>query len=259
MPLPDVGGRPLSSILVVPSTPTAASPEVRVDQLLALAISDPRRAWPAARSLLDTRAHPDALTHHQARTHRNDRADLATRSIAHQAAGIVLRDDGQLPAALLELRAALRLARRAGPVDRVIDVRATYGASLIMAGRTRDGLIQLDEAAKVAQGGLLARVRLRRAHALSLLGRHAEALGDLQLALRNVRRHHDVLWEAHVVNNRCLVHLALGAVTRADEDATKAERLYSDLGHELEAAQAIHNRGLVALRRGGAPRGRPTG
>src|SRR6202034_74431 len=111
-----------------------------------------------------------------ARTVLAGHPDLTSGSIAHQAAGIVLRDSGRLPAALAELRAALRLAGRAGQSDRMVDVSATYGAALVMAGRTRAGLAQLDEAVGLARGGLLARVRLRRAHVLSLLGRHADAL-----------------------------------------------------------------------------------
>jgi tetratricopeptide (TPR) repeat protein len=208
---------------------------VEVEPLLSLALSDPRRALTLAQTVLENRPDPRAS------------------SIAHQAAGIVLRDGGQLAAALKELRAALRMARKAGPVERVVDVSATYGAALVMSGRTTEGLAQLDRALSQAHGDLLARVRLRRAHVLSLLGRHNEALDELRIALRTVRRSGDLQWEAHIVHNRCLVYLALGAVEKADKDAVEAERLYVLLGHQWPAAQAVHNRGLAALRRGDLP------
>jgi tetratricopeptide (TPR) repeat protein len=208
---------------------------VDVGSLLPLSLSSPQTALKLARRALESSLDP------------------RSRSIAHQAAGIVLRDSGQLPDALKELRMALRLARQAALVERVVDVTATYGAALVMSGRTTQGLAHLDEAVSRAHDDLLARVRLRRAHVLSLLGRHDEALDDLRLALRTVRRAGDLSWEAHIVHNRCLVYLALGAVDQADRDAAEAERLFTRLGHEWPAAQAVHNRGLAALRRGDLP------
>jgi len=65
-----------------------------VDDLLPLAMSRPHEALARAREILAARPHPYAA------------------SVAHQAAGIVLRDVGDVEAGVRELRAALRLTRR---------------------------------------------------------------------------------------------------------------------------------------------------
>jgi tetratricopeptide (TPR) repeat protein len=188
-----------------------------------------------ATDLLDS--HPDALR----------------GSYAHQAAGIVLRDRGELPAAFRHLRAGLGCARRAHDSERETDIQATLGAALVMAGRTKQGLDRLDAAAASGRGLLLATVRLRRAHTLSLLGRYDEALVDLRLALAVARSHGDALWEARILHNRSYSYLAVGALGKADADSSAAEELLARLGQALEAVQASHNRATVAARRGDLP------
>ncbi len=69
-------------------------------------------------------------------------------AVAHQAAAIVLRDFGDLTDALDEFRAALRDAARAGDHERENDVRAAYGVALVMSGRSRQGLDEIDQAAR---------------------------------------------------------------------------------------------------------------
>ncbi len=64
------------------------------DGLLLLALSRPREALARARRILAARPGPYEA------------------SVAHQTAGIVLRDIGDVDAGVRELRAALRLARR---------------------------------------------------------------------------------------------------------------------------------------------------
>src|SRR5437867_1774776 len=96
------------------------------DALLQLALSRPAEALAVATRLLAD--HPDANA----------------ASIAHQARGIVLRDAGRSGEAIAELRRALRLARVAGQRSRVLDVQATLGAALVLAGRTTAGLAALD-------------------------------------------------------------------------------------------------------------------
>lgn len=203
--------------------------------LLQTALAAPATALARARGLLDGRPH------------------LSDASYAHQAAGIVLRDSGDAPGALRELRAGLRAAKRVGSHEREADVRATMGGTLVMAGRAREGLAELDLAARHARGAPLARIQLRRAHVLNVLGRHDEALDDLRKALAVVRQSGDVLWQARILSNRSLVHLTLGALGKADDDARAAELLFDQLGQALESAQAGHNRGIVAARRGDIP------
>src|SRR6266568_3691972 len=91
-------------------------------ELLALTLARPGEALATARAVLA--GHPGPYD----------------ASIAHQAVGIVLREFGDLTAGIRELRTALRLARRAGSLDREADVLATLGVALIYAGRTAPGL-----------------------------------------------------------------------------------------------------------------------
>jgi CHAT domain len=203
--------------------------------LLALALSTPASAL------------------HQARRVIVEHRDDVSVSYAHQAAGIVFRDFGDLPQAFHHLRAALRAARRAADVEREIDVQATLGVALVMAGRTASGLTQLDAAATHAHGLLLAKVRLRRGNVLSLLGRYDEALTDLRLAMITARRSGDRLWEARALHNRTMTYISLGALNKADADAIAAERLFDEVGQAWESVQASHNRAIVATRRGDIP------
>ena len=64
------------------------------------------------------------------------------------------------------------------------DVNATLGATLVMGGRTAQGLSHLDLARRGARGQALATVLTRRAYVLNMLGRDAEALADLRRAVR---------------------------------------------------------------------------
>ncbi len=213
----------------------SAPPVIDPADLLALALGKPEEALASARSLLASKP------------------DHASASYAHQTAGIVLRDRGEVPASLRELRSAVRRARQAGDSEREIDVQATFGATEVMAGRNRQGLARLESAATNAHGLLLAKVRLRRAFVLRQLGRFDEALADLRLALTAARRSGDVLWEARILNNRCHTYYAIGALNRADADAVAAEIRFEQVGQVLESVHASHNRAAIAARRGDLP------
>ena len=203
--------------------------------LLHSALASPSAALFEARRLLGNRPHP------------------SDASYAHQSAAIVLRDRGDTGAALRELRAALRCAQQTASREREADVRATLGLTLVVAGRAREGLLELNTAAEQAHGVPLARIRLRRATALVTLGRHEEALDDLRRALVVVRRGGDRLWQARILNNRGFTHVRVGALSKAADDAAAAERLYDELGHPLESARARHNAGIVAALSGDIP------
>ncbi|HEX8858818.1 MAG TPA: CHAT domain-containing protein, partial [Actinomycetes bacterium] len=204
-------------------------------ELLPLALSRPKEALARARALLAERPGPGEA------------------SIAHQAAGIVLRDFGDVDWGIRELRKAVRLARAAGSGEREADALATLGNALVLAGRTRSGLAALDTAARQSTGVLAGRVRMRRGGMLMVLGRHREALEELRPALATLRRAGDTLWEARGLAHRAFVHLALGSIERADGDIGRSERLFAAAGQELELAFARHNRGLIAFRSGDLP------
>ena len=131
---------------------------------------------------------------------------------------------------------------------------ATLGVALQYAGRTGPSLRAFEEARPLTPPHRMPRLLLRRAHALHHLGRHREALADLDRAVAGSRDLADPLWEARSLNNRSMVHLALGQLPPAEADAEAAERLYAGLGHDLEATQASHNRAYAVLQRGDVPR-----
>jgi tetratricopeptide (TPR) repeat protein len=174
-------------------------------------------------------------------------------SVARQVVGIVLRDFGDVGAAIRELRAGLRLARVAHSADREADVLATLGIALVYAGRTTSGLASLDAATRLVSGASAARVLMRRGATLRVLGWHREALSDLRRAVSAFRRSGDTIWEARALSHLALTHLALGSTERADRDFGNAERLFAATSQDLESAFATHNRGLAAFRSGDLP------
>jgi len=203
--------------------------------LLLLTLSRPREALAKARAILAERPGP-----HEA-------------SIAHQAAGIVLRDIGDVGAGVSELRRALRLAQQTGAAEREADVLASLGLALVHAGRTADGLAAFDRAIQLSSGLLLGRVLHRRGNVLWILGRYALALDDFRRAVGVLRRAGDKVWTARALNGRGLVYMAVGSPGRADADFVAAGRLFTEADQELEAAQTVLNRGGAASRLGDFP------
>ncbi len=205
------------------------------ERLLTLALDRPADAFAAASRLLARKPGPrDA-------------------SIGRQVRGIVLRDSGQTVDALAELRAALRLARASKTPERALDVQATLGLTLGLAGRTDAGLAALDEAVSGSTGVLAGRILMRRGDLLAVLGRHDDALTDLRRAVGLLRRGGDTVWEARARTHRFLVYSALGQAVRADRDLAVAERLFAAAGQELESAMSVHNRADVAFQTGDLP------
>jgi CHAT domain-containing protein len=181
------------------------------------------------------------------------RPAAADASIAHQAAGIALRDLGHFDEGLAELRRALRSARASGDQQREADVRATLGLTMAKAGDTARGLAHLDRAAGLAQGALAGRVLMRRVNALLYVGRREEALHGMHQAIAMLGRYGDSLWEARAHNGRGLILLEMGQTRRAEADFRHAEQQYVQLEQEWEIATARHNRALVAAASGRVP------
>jgi tetratricopeptide (TPR) repeat protein len=206
------------------------------DELIPLTGVSPRQALAAARSLLATGPGPrDA-------------------SIAHQAAAIVLRDFGDVRAAIRELRLAARLARAAGEPGREADVLTSLGTALVMAGRTEAGVAALDEAlARAAGGAARGRILVRRGGSLHIAGRYDEARADLRKAITLTRRSGEVLWEARARTAAALADLAVGATARAEAGFLAAESLFAGTGQRLEIAYARQNQALVAFAAGDLP------
>ncbi|HEX4705135.1 MAG TPA: CHAT domain-containing protein [Pseudonocardiaceae bacterium] len=174
-------------------------------------------------------------------------------SIARQAIGLVERDFGHLGSAVTELRRALALARKSGSSERQADVLATLGIALVHGGRTVAGLASLDDAVTLSAGTCAARVGLRRAGALWVLGRHEDALVDLRSVVPVLRRAKDTVWTGRALTLRGHVQLALGSVDRAEADFTAAASLFDRTEQHHDSAVALHNLGLSAFRSGDLP------
>ncbi|MBO0869458.1 MAG: hypothetical protein J2P15_12915, partial [Micromonosporaceae bacterium] len=222
-----------------PSAPHQASPPRRVlhdaDRLLPLALSQPAKALIEADRLLA------------------GRPSSREASVARQARGIILRDNGDIEASIAELRTALRLAVDSGDAPRVADTKATLGATLGVAGRTAEGLDLLDQAVRSSTGGLAGQILTRRAALLRVLGRYDAALGDLRRAIHLQRRAGDAVWEARSRMNRFAVYVLLGRTAEADRELVQGERLFIATGQQMEAAMMVHNRADLAYQAGDLP------
>ncbi len=203
--------------------------------LLSLALSRPAEALELARRVLTTDPDPDLA------------------AAAHQAAGVVLRHFGAIDEAVLELRQALRWARRTGDGDRAADVASSLGVALAMAGQVRRGLRTLDAAVAASRGITRGRVLVRRSHVHWIAADYPAALRDAREAVRLLAPD-DQLWRARAVNHRAMMYLALGDAARADRDYARSEELFTAAGQQFEFAYAHMERGLAAHARGDLPR-----
>jgi CHAT domain-containing protein len=205
------------------------------DDLLLLALSRPHEALARARVVL--RGRPDPYE----------------ASVARQAAGIVLRDTGDVNAGVRELRRALQLARQSGAAEREADVLGSLGTGLIYAGQTAGGLAAFDRGIQLASGALMGQVLHRRGIMLWNLGRYTAALDDFRRAVSVLERADDPLWTARALSGRGLVYLAIGSTARADADFVAAGHLFAKTSQKMEAIQTVLNRGVAAFRSGDLP------
>ena len=155
----------LNTIRKVSSVSDTGSGAWEPDKLLALALSRPFEALAAAHEVLGQ--NPSA----------------AQAAVAHQAAGVVYRDFGDIRQAIEEFRSARRFARKAGDLGRESDVSASLGIAWVLAGQPRRGLPILDALLTHSRGVAAGRILIRRINALCVLGRNAEALRDAQAAV----------------------------------------------------------------------------
>ena len=72
--------------------------------------------------------------------------------------------------------------------------------ALLLAGQTRHGLSVLDAVLERSHDVPAGRILIRRAYALWVLGRHAEALRDAQAAVDLLSGAGDLVWEARALH-----------------------------------------------------------
>jgi tetratricopeptide (TPR) repeat protein len=205
------------------------------DELLALALSRPSEALAAAREVLAH--HPPALQ----------------AAVAHQAAGVVLRDFGDIGEAIGEFQLARRFARKAGYPAREADVLASLGVARLLAGQTRRGLSIIDTVLRGSRGVPAGRILIRRAYALWKVGQHADALRDAQEAARLLSGAGDPVWEARALHHRATMYLAVGDIEQAERDYARAETMYASSGQHVDYANARQERAVAAHARGDLP------
>ncbi|MDQ6523792.1 CHAT domain-containing protein [Nocardioides sp. LHD-245] len=203
-----------------------------MEELLALALERPEEAVRRAERVLA------------------EDSDPLARSYAHQCLGIVLRDRGRADEALAQLRQGLRAARHSAIAGRESDVRATYGATLVFAGRTRPGLAQLDRALAAAEGTVRAKILMRKAGVLAILGRHGEARPVLRGAVAEMAGAGDAVWEGRTRIWLGHIELTLGHVEDAEREVVAAERLLARAGATVERLTAVTSLADIAVARG---------
>src|SRR5215470_16506856 len=177
--------------------------------------------------------------------------DAAAGAIGHRAAGLALRELGDVVAAETRSRLAVRLAAGVPVVQ--AEARMSLAFVLLERGRTRAALAQADRAALALRGLPAARLATQRALILLRTGRLDQAIAAFGQVVPLLRRGGDELWEARALNNRGLLHTFRGEWTAALADLSRARDLYTALGQEKVAAEAEWNLGFVAARLGDAP------
>ncbi|WGY02334.1 CHAT domain-containing protein [Nocardioides sp. QY071] len=203
-----------------------------MEELLQLAIDDPERGRRQAEDLLTSSADPAVL------------------SYAHQCLGIVARDAGQAELADTHLRAGLRAAQLARDADRERDVRASYGTALACAGRSRQGLVQLQRAMAGASGHVAPRIAVRMAGVLATTGRFADSAAVLRDAAASFSALDDSVWEARARIWLAHTLLHLGQLDDAQEEAESAGRLYDGPETVWERISVLENLADIAAARG---------
>ena len=203
-----------------------------VDDLLRLAMEQPERARRDAEAIL------------------SGTADPARRAAAHRAIGIVLRDLGRAPDAIAHLRSAVAEARRSGERDLEVDVRATLGATLVVAGQARAGSRHLDAAVEMADTPMN---RMRRGLVRAYSRDFEAARVDLEAARDGFRDAGDELMEARALHNLGYLWLRWGRLDEARRDTARAATVLAAHGMDVEALWAEQNLGEIDYVRGDLP------
>ena len=179
--------------------------------------------------------------------------DAGAWSVALRAAGLAVKETGDLTTAEQLLRQAIRLAGRAGLDQEAAEARMTLAFVVLTRGRLRSALSLADAAAAQLSGVAGARVAAQRALVLQRCGRDSEALAEYARALPVLRRAGDEVWEARLRTNRGLLLTYRGELAAAEADLRRALELDTAAGRHVDVAGGEWNLGFVAGRRGDVP------
>src|SRR6266545_2709889 len=203
-----------------------------------LADTDPRRAAPVA-----------AQAVRSARRERDPRAV----AVAERAWGHSLLQRGDLDAGIDHLRRSVAYGRRAGSASLVAEARSRLAYAMVMRGRPRAALTEIDAALRDLDGVAAARARAQRGMILNEIGRLDDALAEFQVALPALRAASDELGVARMLVNRGILHAYRHAFTAAVKDLREAEVLSRRLGRPLAVGIIAENLGFVETLRGDVP------
>ena len=183
---------------------------------------------------------------------RQDRA-LAPFSIAERALGVAALQLEDPDTALRHLRAAVRLGRRAGSAELAAEAQLRLAYVLVVRGRGRQALLEIEAALSSLGGAARARARAQRGVILHQLGRLDEALPDYLAALPVLRRADDRVWVQRVLSNRAVLYGYRQEFAAAEADLREVEQLCTTLGLDLSLGFAHENLGWISALRGDVP------
>jgi CHAT domain-containing protein len=177
--------------------------------------------------------------------------DAEAEAAALHALGFARHELGD-PRAIRTLRAAVRIADRAGLSRRAALARRPLAIYLAYAGAIDSAVREIDAACAALDGIELARCEVSRIAVFGLAGR-APALAASERALQTLRREGDAIWEARLLKNRGFQLAERGDATRAEPDLARARDLYTSLGATAAAVGAEYELARIELTRGDLP------
>ncbi|MEV4534131.1 CHAT domain-containing protein [Asanoa sp. NPDC049518] len=177
--------------------------------------------------------------------------DAAAAAITQRAWGHALLQTGEMDDAIRHLRSAVTLARRAGLTTG--EARGKLAYALVMRGRPRQALAEVEAALRTLDGVAADRARAQRAVILTEIGRHDEALADFQAALPGLRAAGDEIAVSRLLTNRGVLHTHRYAFAAAVADLRAAEAISARLGRPLAVGIIVENLGVAEALRGDVP------
>ena len=180
--------------------------------------------------------------------------DLAALSIAERVMGVAALQLEDPDAALRHLRVAIRVGRRAGSADLVSEAQLRLAFVLVVRGRGRQALREVETALSGVSGGVArARAQAQRGVILNHLGRLDEALPDYDAALSVLRRADDHVWVQRVLYNRAVLYGYRQEFEAAEADLHEAAQLCAKLELDLSLGFVHENLGWINALRGDVP------
>ncbi len=205
--------------------------------LLGLAQADPQKALEQGLALLGSL--PDQ--------------DHVARSMTLRALGISARLSADMTESIAYGEQSVAEAVVSGDPALRSAALMSLGGSLAFAGDTSGAFRTLDQAARYAEGLLLAEVEFQRGSVLGRLGDTTRALASFARALPVFEEHGDRESMAMTLHNRAMVQIDVGNLGDAEDDLRRARSIDALDHREIGVAGIDHGLGVVASMRGDIP------